>query len=279
MRRGLAVGLVIVTLMVTGVLATFWSQQRRLIYFPSSGPVPPAAAVLPGARDVVVCTEDQIRLRAWFLPAAEARQGPAVLVFNGNAGDRSMRAPLAAALSRAGLSVLLFDYRGYSGNPGQPSEDGFAADARAAHAWLAAQPEVDAARIAYFGESLGAAVAVGLAAPQPPAALVLRSPFTSLADVGRLHYPWLPLARLLLDRYPSIERITSLRVPLLVIAGDRDRLVPADLSRRLYDAAAEPKRYVVVAGADHNSRQLLDGRRMIDEILRFLAETPVLGSA
>ncbi len=153
-----------------------------------------------------------------------------------------MRAALAVALNRMGLSVLLFDYRGYGGNPGRPSEEGLAADARAAQAWLAAQPEVDPDRIAYFGESLGAAVAVGLAVQRPPAALVLRSPFTSLADVGAVHYPWLPVRRLLLDRYPSIERIASVHAPLLVIAGDRDDIVPLSLSRRLYDAAAEPKR-------------------------------------
>ncbi|MGH3543533.1 MAG: alpha/beta hydrolase, partial [Mycobacterium sp.] len=86
------------------------SLQRRLIYFPSRGPVPPVAAVLPGGEDVVLETEDRIRLGAWFFPATD--RGPAVLICNGNAGDRMMRAPLAAALSSAGLSVLLFDYRG-----------------------------------------------------------------------------------------------------------------------------------------------------------------------
>jgi fermentation-respiration switch protein FrsA (DUF1100 family) len=167
-----------------------WSQQRRLIYFPSPGPVPSAAAVLPTGRDVVLHTEDGIRLGAWYFPG----RGEAVLVCNGNAGDRSMRAELAVALNRLGLSVLLFDYRGYGGNPGRPSEEGLAADARAARAWLAAQPPVDPQRIAYFGESLGAAVAVGLAVQRPPAALVLRSPFTALADVGAVHCPWRLLA-------------------------------------------------------------------------------------
>src|SRR5690606_27765101 len=123
---------------------------------------------------------------------------------NGNGGDRSMRVPLASALNRMGLSVLLFDYRGYGGNPGSPSEEGLAADARAAQAWLAAQPGVD--QIVYFGESLGGAVAVRLAVERSPVALILRSPFTSLADVASVHYPWLPVRRLLLDRYPSIDR-------------------------------------------------------------------------
>jgi uncharacterized protein len=266
MRRT-AVVLAIVTLVASGLFAFVWSQQRRLIYFPSPGPVPPAASVWPGGRDVVLATEDGIRLGAWYFPGGRS----AVLVFNGNAGDRSMRAALAAALNRMGHSVLLFDYRGFGGNPGRPSEGGLAADARAAQAWLAAQPGLE--RIAYFGESLGAAVALGLAVQRPPAALVLRSPFTSLPDVGAVHYPWLPVRQLLLDRYPSIERIPSVSAPLLVIAGDRDDIVPLSLSRRLYDAAAEPKRFVVVPGAGHNDPALLDGPQLLGEIEGFLSST------
>jgi len=255
--------LVIVTLVASGLIALIWSQQRRLIYFPSPGPVPSAASVLPDGRDVVLQTEDGIGLGAWFFPAGRS----AVVVFNGNAGDRSLRADLAVALNRAGLSVLLLDYRGYGGNPGSPTEEGLASDARAAQAWLSAQPGIE--RIVYFGESLGAAVAVGLAVERPPAALVLRSPFTSLADVGAVHFPWLPVRLLLLDRYPSIERIAAVRAPLLVIAGDRDDIVPASLSRRLYDAAAEPKRFVLVPGAGHNDPEVVP----MPEIEGFLSST------
>ncbi|MGV0740873.1 alpha/beta hydrolase [Mycolicibacterium sp. XJ870] len=267
MRRLLAV-VVTVVLVTTGLLAALWSAQRRLIYFPSPGPVPPAATVLPGGRDVELTTDDGIRLGAWYFPGPSRST---VLVFNGNGGDRTLRAPLAAALNQMGMSVLLFDYRGYGGNPGRPSEEGLAADARAAQGWLADQPDVE--RISYFGESLGAAVALGLAVEKPPAALVLRSPFTSLADVGAVHYPWLPVRRLLLDRYPSLERIGSVHVPVLVIAGDRDDIVPEQLSRRLYDAANDPKRYVAVPGANHNDPSLLDGRQMLGEIEGFLSST------
>jgi uncharacterized protein len=272
MRRLLTL-IAIVTLVASGLIGLMWSQQRRLIYFPSPGPVPPAAALLPDGRDVVLETDDGIRLGAWYFPVPG--RGPAVLVCNGNGGDRSMRAELAAALNRAGLSVLLFDYRGYGGNPGRPTEEGLAADARAAQAWLAAQPDLDPKRIVYFGESLGAAVSLGLAVERPSAALVLRSPFTSLGDVGAVHYPWLPVRRLLLDRYPSMERVASLRVPVLVIAGDRDDIVPASLSKRLYDAAAEPKQWLLVPGAGHNDRALLDGPQMMDAIVRFLSDTGV----
>jgi uncharacterized protein len=253
------------------MLSRVWSQQRRLIYFPTPGPVPSASAMSPNGRDVVLDTEDGIHLGAWYFPVGE--EAPAVLVCNGNGGDRSMRAALAVALNRIGLSVLLFDYRGYGGNPGRPTEQGLAADARAAEAWLVAAPDLDPRRLVYFGESLGAAVTIGLATQRPPAALVLRSPFTSLADVAAVHYPWLPARLLLLDRYPSIERIASVSAPLLVVAGDRDDIVPESLSRRLYDAAGEPKRYVVVAGAGHNDQDMLDGSQMLDAIGGFLSET------
>jgi uncharacterized protein len=262
--------LVIVTLVASGLIALMWSQQRRLIYFPSPGPVQSATLVLENGIDVEFETADAITLDAWYFPARAG--ATAVLVCNGNAGDRSLRAELAVALNRAGMSVLLFDYRGYGGNTGRPSEEGLASDARAAQAWLASQPGVDPERIVYFGESLGAAVAVGLAVERPPAALVLRSPFTSLADVGAVHYPWLPVRRLLLDRYPSIERIPSVQAPLLVIAGDRDDVVPASLSRRLYDAAAEPKRFVLVPGAGHNDPEVVP----MPEIGRFLSSRGLL---
>jgi fermentation-respiration switch protein FrsA (DUF1100 family) len=270
MKR-LAVAVAIVALVASGLLALVGSQQRRLIYFPSPGPVPPAATMLPNGQDVVLEADDGIRLGASYFPVPGG--GPAVLVCDGNGGDRSGRVELAAALNRIGLSVLLFDYRGYGGNPGKPSEDGTAADARAARAWLGAQPGVE--KIVYFGESLGAAVAVGLAVETSPAALVLRSPFTSLPDVGAMHYPWLPVRWLLTDRYPSIDRISSVHVPVMVIAGDRDDIVPESLSRRLYEAANEPKRYLVVPGAGHNDPALVDGPQMIAEIQGFLSSTDV----
>lgn len=267
--RRVAVAGVIVALVTNGLLAALWSQQRRLIYYPSPGPVAPAALMLGGAEDVQIETADGLELEGWYLAGA----GPAVLVFNGNGGDRTGRAPLAAALNRAGCSVLLFDYRGYGGNPGRPTEDGLALDAVAARDWLDArtgdQPLV------YFGESLGAAVAVRLATEDPahrPSAVVLRSPFTSLVDVAGRQFPWLPVGRLLLDRYPSVDLITGLQAPLLVIAGERDSLVPASLSRKLHDAAPGPKRFVLIPDADHNDPPLAEGPVVIKETVDFLTE-------
>jgi len=187
-----------------------------------------------------------------------------------------MRAALAAELSRLGLAVLLFDYRGYGGNPGTPDEEGLAADARAALAYLAGRPDVDPNRVVYFGESLGAAVALRLATEQPPAALVLRSPFASLAEVGRHHYPVVPVSLLLRDRYDSAALAGRLTAPLLVVAGARDRIVPLAHTRRLFAAAPRPKRLVVLDGADHNDSDLLAGPRLVYELRGFLGGVPGL---
>ena len=174
--------LIVLVLLVVLLLVLVWTMQRRLIYFPTGGPAgaPPESA---GRIDAVtITTDDAVVLGAWFLPAAGAARAT-VLVCNGNAGNRSHRLPFAIALRRLGADVLLFDYRGYGGNPGSPSEAGLATDARAARAYLAGRPGVDQARLIYFGESLGAAVAAGLAETHPPAALILRSPFASLAAI------------------------------------------------------------------------------------------------
>jgi fermentation-respiration switch protein FrsA (DUF1100 family) len=107
---------------------------------------------------------------------------------------------------------------------------------------------------------------------------VLRSPFTSMTDMGRLHYPLLPVRWLLRDRYPSIDRIARIRAPLVVIAGDRDAIIPVDNSRRLYDAAASPnKRWVVVSGADHNDEELVAGPMVVQAIVHLARELRVVG--
>ena len=269
--------IVVAAVAVAVALAVLYVAQRSLIYFPGS--TGPEAVLLPrGAETIELHTADGLRLAGWFLPivsrsdpTGDPTPGPAVLICNGNAGDRSHRLALAEALTERGYAVLLFDYRGYAGNPGTPSEEGLRADARAAIDALAARPEVDPERIAYFGESLGSAVAGGLATERPPAALVLRSPPSSLADVGRHHYPFLPIVdALLFDRYPLVEQLRVVRVPLLVLVTERDEIVPADLSRRVFDAAAGPKRYVPLVASHHNDPALFAGDEMLGAVTSFL---------
>jgi fermentation-respiration switch protein FrsA (DUF1100 family) len=244
-----------------------WAMQRRLIYFPDSN-VPAVDVMGAGWEDVSYSTDDGLTHRAWYRAPQPGR--PVFLVFNGNAGNRADRASLGIRLAAANFGVLLSDYRGYGGNPGDPTEEGFGKDARAAVSVM--RDRSPTSPIVYFGESLGAAVAIELATELPPAALVLRSPFTSLADIGRVHYPWLPVGALLKDRYPSIDRIARVGVPLLVIAGDSDSIVPPEQSRELYEAASEPKHLVLIRGADHNDAELTSGENLVREVVDFLTD-------
>jgi len=159
-------------------------------------------------------------------------------------------------------------YSGYGGNPGRPTESGLYHDARAALEYL-----IDAGwardRIVYFGESLGSAVMTRLAVEFAPGALVLRSPFIDLASAGSVHYPFLPVRALLKDRYPVAELLPQVRVPTVVVYGTRDSIVPPEQSRAVAAAAAGPTRVVVIEGADHNDRALLDGQELIDSIVEL----------
>jgi len=265
------VALLIPVAAIVALLLLFWAGQRRLMYFPL-GAVPPIASLgLSDVEAVTFDTADGLRLSGWLFTSDGADRSATVIVFHGNAGNRAHRVPLANALRRIGLQVLLFDYRGYGGSPGSPTERGLETDARAAREFLINQRGVDSRRLIYFGESLGTGVAVRLASEHPPAALILRSPFTSMADVGQYHYPWLPVRLLLRDRYDSLTQMSRIQTRLLIIAGERDALVPAEFSRRLYEAAPQPKTFVSIPGADHNDDELLDGEIVIEAIANFLA--------
>ena len=247
----LAVRVLTAAVVCAVVVAAFaWVLQRRLIYLPAGQPAAAPEQLLEGGSAVVLHTEDGLDLTAWHAPATGPATGITVLVLPGNAGSRAARVPLARALSAAGFDVLLLDYRGYGGNPGSPTEEGLAADARAAHRHLVAERGVPPARLVLFGESLGAAVATRLALERPVAGLVLRSPFTSLADVGAQHYPFLPVRALLRDRFPIRQTIGTVTVPVTVVAGDADEIVPPEQSQAV--AAAVGASYIEVAGARHN---------------------------
>jgi fermentation-respiration switch protein FrsA (DUF1100 family) len=252
------------------LLGLVWFGQRGLIYFPDSHVPGPAAVGLAAADPETFETEDGLTLEGWFVPASDPASGYTVIVFNGNAGHRGHRAELAAQLAARGLAVFLFDYRGFGGNPGLPSERGLTRDARAALASVGRRPGVDLTRIVFFGESLGAAVAVRLALDYPPAALILRSPFSSLAAIGEHHYPFLPVRWLLRDRYHTADRIGRITSPLLVIAGDADRIVPVADSQTVFDAAPHPKRFLAIAGADHNDEALAAGPALVRAIVGLL---------
>jgi fermentation-respiration switch protein FrsA (DUF1100 family) len=262
MRRPIAYVLVVLTLMIAAV----WLMQRRLIYFPDRSVPPTAGDVVPGAQDVTLRTADGLRLTAWLVRPRGADRRVGILVAPGNAGNRLARAPLVAALADQGQTVLLLEYRGYGGNPGRPTEAGLAQDVRAARAYLIDEAGVPQDRLIYYGESLGAAVVVALAAEHPPAGLVLRSPFTDLAAVGREHYPFLPVRLLLRDRFPVTDPVSRVQAPTVVVYGTADSIVPPAQSIAVAKAAAGPVRLIAVDGADHNDAALLTGGQLLAAI-------------
>ena len=260
--RGVVVTAGVLIALPAVVLGLLWGFQRSLIYLPQGAP----AGRPPGAEDVVLHTGDGLDLAAWWFAASDPG-APAVLVADGNGGHRGLREPLARSLVDAGLSVLLFDYRGYAGNPGSPTEEGLAADVRAARAFLVDEAGVPPERLVYLGESLGAAVVTELATEHPPAGLVLRSPFRDLAAVASEHYPFVPARLLLRDRFPVAEQVARIDVPTIVVWGSADSIVPPEQSRAVAQAAAGLVRAVEVPGADHNDPALLDGPELVDAVV------------
>lgn len=261
-------GLLVLVVGVGVVMGVLWALQRQLVYFPDRSRVPSAGEVVQGARDVTLRTADGLHLGAWFVPAdSDHDLRLAVLLAPGNGGNRAGRAGIAQELARRGLSVLLLDYRGYGGNPGSPSESGLLADA------VAGVRALDGlgyplSRTIYLGESIGSGVVAALQADHPPAGMVLRSPFTDLADVGAHHYPFLPVRLLLRDRFPVLSHVRASDVPVSVVYGDSDGIVPTRLSAEVAAAAPNLVEEVVLAGADHND-PVMFGPEVADAVARL----------
>lgn len=259
--------LLVVAITLGLLVGAFWLFQRHLIYFPAAGGAPPVGVDgAPPPREVKLATSDGLALDATYLAPREP-DGVVVLVANGNGGDRMMRTPLANALAREGLGVLLFDYRGYGGNPGSPSEKGLGYDVRAARNFLVQDLDVAPERLLYFGESIGTGVITGLAAEHPPAGMVLRSPFSDLASIGSRHYRFLPVRLLLRDRYPQERQLRTVEAPVTVVYGSADSLIPPEESRAAAAAVPNLRTLVEVEGAGHNDAALLDGPQLIDAVM------------
>jgi len=220
--------------------------------------------------DLEFQTKDGERVHAWWVVARQRPSRGHVLFCHGNGGNIGDRVLDATLLAGAGFDVLLFDYRGYGRSTGRPDELGTYRDARAARAALRRQSGVDRDRVFYFGESLGGAVALALAVEHPPRGLILQSTFTSIRDVARARYPFIPEA-LIPDAYPSLRRIGRLSAPLLVLHGDRDEIVPLDQGQALFEAASEPKRIRVFSGLGHNDLIARAGREYAADIADWAA--------
>jgi uncharacterized protein len=247
------------------MVALAYFAQRALMYFPDRTRTPPALAGLPEAEEVVIETADGEKLVAWHVAAAEGK--PVVLYFHGNGGALVHRVDRFRGLIANGNGLVALSYRGYGGSSGSPSEEGLLADAAAGYAFAAAR--YPAQRIALFGESLGTGVAIWLATEKPVARLLLQAPYTSIVDVAVAAYPFLPARLLLKDRYRSDERVGGVTAPVLVLHGERDRVVPIQYGERLYALIRAPKKFVRFPEGGHVD---LDRQGALDIIRSFLAE-------
>ena len=233
-----------------GMTGALYLGQRRLLYHPN--PTRPALGdlALLGVREVSLTTSDGLALFAWYLPPGTGR--PVLVYFHGNGGHIGYRTERLRRLAREGYGVLLVEYRGYAGNPGTPSETGLYADGAAALDFIAAMG-ISPDLIVLWGESLGSGIAVELATRRTVAAVILEAPFTSVAAAAQHHYRLIPAALLVRDRFDSLSRVGRLGAPLLILHGERDRIVPVGHGRALLEAAAPPKEGWFAAEAGHQN--------------------------
>jgi len=239
--------LLVVALGYLGVVALMYVFQRALMYFPDPKRTPPTLAGLPQAQDVLLRTSDGETLVAWEV--APRGDKKVVLYFQGNAGALELRAERFAKLVADGTGLLALCYRGYGGSTGRPSEAGLIRDAQAAYDYAAAR--YPPRRLVLWGESLGTAVAIALAAERTVAGLLLDAPFTSIADVGAAAYPFVPVRWAIKDAFRSDRRIGRVHAPILMRHGVDDDVVPIRFGERLFALANEPKQFLRIAHGEH----------------------------
>lgn len=251
------------------VLVLMYFAQRHLMYQPGKVLPPASQTLIPNALLETVNTSDGLTLVSWYLPPA--KDMPVIVYFQGNAATIADRDYKAAPWHELGYGVWLVGYRGFGGNPGSPTEEGLYTDAVAAFAALE-ERGIGPDRIILYGESLGSGVATHMAkelADQgtPVRGLVLEAPFTAMGDAAQDHYPFLPARWLVKDTYDSLRKISSIKTSLMIVHGDRDRVVRQEHGRKLFDAAQRPKTALWIKGAAHNNLYDFDAGK---QIIRFL---------
>jgi fermentation-respiration switch protein FrsA (DUF1100 family) len=275
-RRGLLrLGILIVITIVGAyiILAGFlFVFQSHYVYYPDY----PERALLtdPGAigldfEGVYFETEDGVKLSAWFIPSDNARG--AVLFCHGNAGNISHRLESIEIFNQLGLSVFIFDYRGYGQSEGSPTEQGTYQDAEAAWQYLIEKRQVDPSRIIVFGRSLGGAVASWLAQSHQPGALILESTFISIPDIAATVYPYLPVRFLSRFQYNTAEYLGRIDCPVLIVHSRDDEIMPFSHGRQLFEIAREPKELLEIYGT-HNEGFITSGKNYEQGLNAFISK-------
>lgn len=268
-------------LILLGVSSLFFLLrwlEPSLIFFPSKEMIASPKGFNLDFEDVFFKTADDQKLHGWFVPAGRdgsperepSLAGDKTILFcHGNAGNISHRIDKLIFFHRLGYNVFIFDYRGYGKSEGRPSEQGLYLDVQAAYHYLKARG-IPVQQIVGYGESIGGAVLIDLAAKRPMQAMILDSTFTNIKDMARIYYPWIPTWFLSM-KFDSKQKIASITIPKLMIQSDADEIVPARLGADLFEAAAMPKESLRIHGS-HNEGFFESEDLIEKKILDFLKE-------
>lgn len=250
-------------------------MERRLVFQPGARDLaPPAPGLALGQRLVSFRAADSTSLSAWIVPAATGDSlAPWVHISHGNYGNIAFggRPQFYAWFRDLGVNLLAYDYRGFGASEGEPTEAGVYADALAAYRYLADSLRVPPDRIILFGHSLGTGVAIELARRVPAAGLIVEDAYTSVPERGQEVFPLLPIRFIARSRFASIDKVGALRLPKLFLHAREDQTIPIAHGRRLFAAAAEPKRFVALEGG-HADAYTVDRGRYYDAIGAFVRE-------
>tara|TARA_B100000686_G_scaffold173730_1_gene180900 strand:- start:9 stop:818 length:810 start_codon:yes stop_codon:yes gene_type:complete len=218
------------------ILTVIYFAQRSLMYHPSGNNYLDENKLNHKIEKIKIPSDNE--LTAWYLKKNEKFK--TLLFFHGNAGSLENRIYKLNAFSKLKLNYLIVAYRGFSGNKGNPTEEGLYKDARAAKYWLNLN-NINDQNIILYGESLGTAIAIDLSKDYKFAGVILESPFTSMIDLGQRYYPLFPVKLLLKDKYESKKKIKNLISPILVLHGKKDNIVPFSMGEKIFNIANNPK--------------------------------------
>ncbi len=269
-----------------GLIGALMLFEEKLIYYPSKFPqghwdiarTPPVRGrISPVIEECWFETDDGVKINGWFCQATQWQDDhfapipelPTLLFCHGNAGNITSRYDHIEFLIPIPVNIFIFDYRGYGKSEGTVSEFGLYRDTRSAWDYLLNQKQLPADRIILFGESLGGAMAIELATQVTPLGLILQSTFTSVPDMGKVLYPFIP-TWVIRTKMDSLNKIPRLTCPKLIIHGDADEVVPFKLGQQLFAAAAPPKEFYEIPHSGHNETWLVGGQEYLNRIKNFI---------
>ena len=258
---------IILTVSIYLVLLIFlYFYQGKLLYHPNVNSYTEVDNLIPKIEKVSIPTSDNLNLLGWFHKKDISKK--TILFFHGNAGSLENRIYKLNHFENFDLNFLIIAWRGFSRNSGKPNEKGLYDDAKSAVNWLESKG-IKEESIILFGESLGTAVAIEIAQNKNFAGIVLESPFTSMVEMGKKYYSFFPVSLLLKDRYESIKKIKNIYIPVLVMHGKKDGIVPFEMGEKIYNYANSPKFYYFTEYDDH----MMDYNKLLLEKLKSFAES------